>query len=519
MKRLAFLLATGTALFPMLAHAQAFTHPDGDQGANWNVLSSKPTGAAPADAFEVAEATEEVVYDEDDWIWETDGTTDYIQSPAAERKLRITCEPSTMEEMDFILGYGIEPFGHRHMATGKFNWNSTTNYTNGRADPSSTCSGGPLNATLYIEPELEEELSNGLIAGRRMQTQTFYYVGHIQSIANDATWLRRDTAFILGTNPKNFNDTARRAEYAASGFQYPGSAETHAGFGGWQCYRGDGTYMPVTRTNSQMLNSASGTRNSGFARHLKAEDGSDPWGGACTGSVAQPGELILNLAAPGCWDRHNTRAPDGRAHFWHQARKSDGSVEGACPTTDDGDDYGVVPVLQVKTHFKHAGFADYGNLFFSSDRMRMSTTECPDETEPCDGVSGGNVPATVDGVYYSRVSLDPCRATGLDFCNGATGHADWGYIWNSDIFEEAQRECLGISVRGIAPTHGPGECNTSQISKFRKLVYSGASPDPDLSGGCTTVLSCSNAVPGNLERFNPVEEGTSVPGPVDHILH
>lgn len=476
------------------AFGQAFTHPGGDQGADWTELSTKPTGAAPADAYEPADPGD-IGFDEEDWIVVGVGGPGYVEDPDAERKIRITCEPSTEEHEDFILGYGVANFGHLHQGTGKAVWDSTADFDSNRANPSSTCTGGPLNATLYIEPAMLKELPNGAVATMRPQDQTFYYITGIQSVANTATWLRRDTAFILGASPSNYNDAARRAEYAAAGFEYPGSPETPAGFHGWQCYRGsDGALITVSRTASRMQTS-SGAVDSGAARHLKAEDDSDPWGGSCTGSEAAPGELILNLSAPGCWDRHNLRAPDGRAHFWYSARTPDNEITNACPTTDEGEDYGQVPALQVKTHFRHAGFADYGEWYLASDRMNAADA-------PADATS-----------------LDPCREIGAWFCNGSTAHADWGYGWKSAIFDEAQRECLGITVRGVAPTDGPAECNDSQISKTRKLLTGGASPDSTMSGGCTTIRSCSDAVPGNIERYNPLEAGAPVPGAVEHVLH
>lgn len=486
------LLLAFTALIPGTAYAQAFDYPTGDQGVNWGTLSTYPTGSAPADDYEPAEATEDVVFDEADWIETTNGTDNYLKSSSAEKKIRLTCEPTTALTVDFILGVGISNFGHPHQGSGNIAWDQNSTYETARANPSSTCSGGPLNSTLYIEPEMLEATASGIVLGRRPQITNFYYARGIQSQSNDMTWIRRNTAFIIGPNPSNYNDTARRAIYAAAGFEYPGTPDTPAGFQGWQCLRGDGTLMNVTNDLAS-VNTAGGVNlTTTYSRYLKGPSGEDPWGGTCTGSVEAPGELILNLVGPGCWDRHNMRAPDGRAHFWYPARKTDNSITDACPTTTAGASYGHVPPLSVKTHFFHAGFADYGNLYFGSDRMNSS------------------------GTAADATSKSECRKVGPYFCNGETGHADWGYGWKSDILDEAFRECLGITVRGVAPTNGPAECNDGQISKYRKLQATGTSPDPAMSGGCAVFQECTDAVPGNIELYNDFRPGETVDVTIIH---
>lgn len=510
------------ALIATPAFGQAYDHPEWTDGSvparDWSVVSTKPLGDAPADVYEPADPG--FTYTEADWITATNGTLDYEQVAGVDqRKFRITCEPGTAKELDPIIAYGDPPpAAHRHMGIGNIGWDENSDYASLRANPSGTCTGGPENGNIYWEPEFLKALPNGLVVGLRPQDVSFYYQGELVDQPTTMTWMRDDTAFISGANPLNYNDTARRAEYAAYGFEYPGSPDTPAGFHGYGCHRGsDGAAVTVSRVASRMK-SAAGVADAGTARHLKAEDGSDPWGGACTGTVAEPGFIIANFVAQQCWDGHNLRAPDGRGHMAHAARKSDGSVGNACPTmTVDGSlaEYRQVPQLTTKTTYDHAGFADYGEWYLSSDRMRMTTTECPDATAPCDGVSGGNIAGTVDGVSYSRVSKDPCREVGLDFCAGSTGHFDLIFAWRRPIGAEWQRECLGITVRGVAPTHGPAECNTSQISKFRKLKY-GASPDSSLSGGCATILTCTNAAPGNIERYNPLPEGTEADVTITH---
>lgn len=505
-----FLAFLAMVLVPSVATAQNWDHSEWTDGSvptptfsSW-CTTDCPTGSAPADSFEPA-IVADIGFTESDWISNdvVSCTTappvcDYHHSdPTAERKIRVTCEPSTAKHADAILAYGVpQPSGpHDHQGVGARDWSENSTYTFLRNNPSSTCSGGPLNATNYWKPKVMKLLaSTGVVVGIREQVDTFYYVLGTQGEPMKWTYLRRNFGFIGGANPMNYNDQARRDIYAASGFQYPGSPDTPAGFGGIQCYRGsDGAEMTVTRTASRMKTEY-GIAQTNLARHIKAEDGSDPWGGTCTGSVAAPGTFIVNLYAPGCWDRHNLRSPDGRGHTFYVGRKTDSSVTEACPTVTVGGvsvKFAHVPQLQSKHEFKHAGFADYGLWYLSSDRMNPAST-------PAD-----------------PTSKDPCRATGPWFCPFSTFHFDWIYGWKSTILDEAMRECLGITVRGVTPVDGPAECNTSTISKTRRLKYAGTSPDANMSGGCTVILSCTNAVPGNNQRY-VVTTGTAAPSHPGH---
>jgi hypothetical protein len=109
----------------------------------------------------------------------------------------------------------------------------------------------------------------------------------------------------------------------------------------------------------------------------------------------------------------------------------------------------------------------------------MATTECPDATVACDGVSGGNVPATVDGVYYSRVSNDPCRRTGVDFCSFATAHFDWWGAWDWEELKRWQRRCGGLTIDGVAGEIA--DCNNGATDEARSLQDDGAPPEAGLS--------------------------------------
>lgn len=495
------LLFAAALLTSAPAFGQAYNHSDWLDGTvptrDWSVLSTKPTGAAPADAFEPADVGD-VGFTESQWIVATDGVADYVQGPTRERKARFSCEPSTHFHGDPILFFGIPaPAGHMHQGTGNIHWSQNSTFTTLRNDPASSCAGGPLNGTIYWEPEMEKKLPNNLVVGIVSQVDTFYYIEGLQGEPNEATWLRRNFGFIGGANPADYNDTARRAEYAAGGFLYPGGPDVPAGFKGYECFtdaastnRATVTYAPAR------MKSMFGSEDNLHARYLRGPNGEDPWGGTCTASVAAPGTILMNLIAPNCWDGHNLRAPDGRGHLAYAASKADSSITGACPTVVVNgvrQHYRRVPQLTAKREWRHAGPADYMNWYLSSDRMNPPST-------PAD-----------------PTSKDPCRQTGPWFCNGSTNHFDWIYGWKSAIVDEWQRECLGLTVRGVAPTNGPGECNTSQISKFRKMKYSGPSPDPAMSG-CTTINSCTNAVPGNKQQFAPIVPGTKITGPITGTL-
>lgn len=481
------LLLASTMLLATPAVAQSWSHPNWTDGSvparSWIEAPTIPTGTLPADTYEPAEASEAGIT-ESQWITTDDGTQDYHQTGTFERKFRITCEHSTNKHIDPILYYNNPgPVGHRHQGNGWVNWTSTSSYTEIRGDPNSTCTGGPLNATNYWEPEMLY-VKNGVLVGIRPQAQTFYYINGIMSDPQLLTYLRRNFGFIGGVDPNNYNDTARRAEYSAAGFEYPGSTDTPAGFGGWQCFKNNGTVeVLVTREASKMKTPFYNIPTAQFARHLKAEDGSDPWGGNCTGSDSNHAVIIGNLTAPQCWDASNPRAPDGRGHTAYSSQKPGNTFLNTCP-----DNHVHLPQLQSKEEFRTTGFntgsMPYGDMYLSSDRMNPSNT-------PGD-----------------PTSKDPCRQIGPYFCNGSTLHFDWIYGWNSDIADEWQRECLGITVRGVAPTNGPAECNTSKISKFRRLLAGGqASPNTALSGGCAVILNCTNAVPGNIELYNQPPAG------------
>ena len=518
------LMFAAAALIAMPAAAQTpGTWTVGDQGADWSVASALPTGSAPADAYEPAlvalpsgETTARWSYSTGDQLYTNrcTGTGNYYKNSSAgsctggvgpllnlgEKKIRLTCGPATAKRKDNLLAFGTRYFGHGHQGYGAISWDENSTYVTLRTDPRSSCLGIILNASNYMEPALVAMAGSGAMVSVLAQDQAVYYVEGTQDQANVATWIRRGMGWIWGSPPSDYNDTKRRAEYATASLSYPGSTTTPAGMLGWYCIDGDG----VTAAVDSAYQIAGQTYK---ARFLKGPGGQDVFGGRCHSTTNGLAQLTSDLLSPDCWDRTNLTAVGARDHTRY-------SVGGRCPRTTGGVDYGRIPAGEVKNIYMTTGFSEYGGWSFTSDNMRMSTTECPDAAAPCDGISGGNVPATVGGVYYSRVSLSPCRSTGLDFCNGETLHADYTFAWHSPTFETMERECLGLTVRGTAPTDGPAECNFGQMDRSTAL---GSVPPAGASywtGGCTTYFDCKDSIPSKpKERFGIIEgmnAGTAV---------
>ncbi len=521
-----FLAFLAAVLTTAPASAQSWNPGASDPGANWSVLSSKPTtGTFPADAFEPADQPLPDGVVESDWVISTGDALgigynvdpDITSGAEFERKIRIACEPAGAARLkDNILGYGVKRFGHPHQGYGSFDWNEISTYQTLRAAPRSNCSGGPMNASNYMEPAALKQLPNGAIVSVLADDQVNYYSQGNQSDPLDFSYVRAGTAFIMGARPTDFNDTRTRAELAAAGRAYPGGARTFAGSGGYSCSIatvGNGrTGVPVTYEPAQKSNQ-NGTLDTTKALFLRGPGGEDPFGGACVQNQYGFAEISNGINAPECWYAGSLTSPDGRAHFRHQS-------DGQCPTTLAGADFVKVPSLFVSNRFATTGFSDYGSWYFGTDRLRVSTTECPDAAAPCDGSSGGNDPATVNGVYYSRVSISACRSVGLDFCNMETMHADWTYGHKRSVFDAMQRNCLGSIVRGVASTQSANgaECGTHQMDRYNRLLY-GAVPSGQRTWtkGCAALGECLISTPDRpLERYATVPDMSS--GTV-HIGH
>ncbi len=497
----------------------------GDQGANWSVDSTKPTGAAPADAYEPAEVPLPNGETEARWTYSigdglgtnrcTNGGGGFyvnkVRGPTCtqpdgtsivllgEKKIRLTCGPSTAKRKDNLLGYGIRYFGHGHQGYGQINWNENTSYATIRADPRSSCQGIILNASNYMEPALKTTVAKtGAKVSVLAQNQSVYYIEGDQDEPNESTWIRRGMGWLWGAPPSDFNDTKNRAAYAAGGLTYPGFGSAPAGFLGWNCTDGDGV-RAYPKAEYGLENGAPN------ARFFRGPGGVDAFEGRCKATANGPAHLQSDLVSPNCWDRTNLMAADARSHVKYSARGN--GREAVCPKTNAGVDWARIPQGQAKNEYVTTGFGDYGQWTLTSDNMRMPTTECPDATQPCDGVSGGNVPATINGVYYSRVSLSPCRSTGLDFCGGETVHADYTFGWHSSSFELMERECLGITVRGVASVDGPAECNNGVMSRYKALSNNPPVGASFWSGGCVANFDCRDSVPSKPKERYAIIEG------------
>lgn len=404
-----------------------------------------PDSPHPADAFEPASADEDG-YTRALWTGSRNARTSIGTS--GEAKFRTNCRPTFTKRADPILARGEYPALHGHTFFGPIDPHVIDNvenfdYAMGRAYPGSSCQGGPLNATLYWEPSVYREI-DGLILTVMPDVATFYYT-HTPSRSPQTTRLRRNLRFIGGANPMDYNDSARRREYAAAGLLYPGSSVTPAGFGGVSCHPdGKPAAAPLAE---HALEYPRGGRMELAARYVKGPNGEDPWGGACT-----EGHIVVTVHAPTCWDGANLGSPNGRDHFRYSTRARNNSPPaGQCP-----DNYVRVMSFQGKVQFDHRGWEqDLQHWYLSSDRMNPSDT-----------------PGDPD-------SLDPCRRTGPYFCAFSTAHFDWWGAWDEETIVAWQRNCGGLTIGGVASNHA--DCGSGGVDTSVSLRYGGTPPEPGLS--------------------------------------
>lgn len=515
------LLLSGTAMSGTAAFAQTYTSgaevvPTWTDAVAWTPPIA-PDSPHPADAQEPPVAAgDNVLYNRELWVNATNQRTQ-IGAVNGDGKFRTECKFTFTKRADPLLFPGQYPAGHAHSFAGPSSAFVEANvhnfnYAMGRNNPASSCQGGPLNTTLYWEPSVIRTIG-GVNFVVLPDNATFYYT-HPGSKAAETTRLRRDYRFIGGANPMNYNDTARRAEYAAGGLEYPGSPDTAPGFGGIQCYpTALGGLTTATVLAAHAKKSTGGVAGTSAARYTKGPNGEDPWGGACT-----TGTIVIIVNAPDCWDGTNLSSPDGRSHVRYSTRDGKDNVPGPgqCPSN-----YVKTLAFETKIFATHKGWAgDLEHWWMSSDRMRVATTECPDAATPCDGVSGGNVPATVNGVAYTRVSKDPCRATGVDFCNFSTAHFDWWGSWDDATIKEWQRNCGGLTIGGVVTNYA--DCGSGGLADNRSLISSGTPPQPNLSTNpvrSQPVDRASASTEG--QRYFPVRVDDQYQGPlvIDHGGH
>lgn len=303
---------------------------------------------------------------------------------------------------------------------------------------------------------MKDCLTSGVCATVKMDFVIFYYTTGPSANALALTRFPRDFAYIGGVDPNDYNDEARKAEIPA-GFTYRSGGQGN-GFLGWKCINTSDGIVPTA---------AGGT----YSMRLKEANGDDPWGGACIAGY----KVASDLAAPQCWDGYNLKSPNGRKHLRYRIRHNNSGAS-VCP-----DGWWIFPPFQAIIEYSHNGFSDYGTWYLASDRMRMATADCPDETVACDGVSGGNA---------GHTSLSPCRSTGLDYCGGETMHFDWFGAWSygtaaaPGAMIKWMVNCTGVKITMGATTlaGNPGACNNSTISPTERMLTNGeTSPDPTLS--------------------------------------
>lgn len=515
------------------AHAQSWDGT-GEVTPTWNTSLTASTwtppiavdAAHPADAYEPSvNPNDGVLYDRELWVsTPTNGQRTQINSTVA--KWRTNCAPSFIKRADPILARGAYPALHAHTFFGTMDPVviadvENFDYNMGRDNPASRCQGGPLNNSLYWEPSVQKDYGSATLTVMP-DVATFYYTLGTPAEGQKATRLRRNLRFIGGVNPSDFNDTATRAEYTAGGVDYPGGnppdgMKTPAGWEGISCnINSVGITVEPEHALYSTLGGGGGLGivSTTQARYVKGPNGEDPWAGRCNA----PGLLIIGVNAQECWDGNNLGSIGGRRHMRYAEGPRGGS--NPCPTN-----FVKVPHFETKIQFSHNGWSDFRDWYFSSDRMRMASTECPDASAPCDGVSGGNVPATVGGVYYSRSSFDPCRKTGLDFCNMATGHFDWWGSQDQQMMNEWNLNCVGMiigGVDGIQADCGSGGLDGDGVGggADRDLLTGGPAPEPNLSPATVKASPSERASGSTLgQRYFPISPRDATQGPLEVDVH
>lgn len=408
------------------------------------------------------------------WVNSSNGRTQ-VGQVGGDGKARFNCTPAFIKRADPLLYPGQVNIGHDHTF---FGWMDKDNIQNAshtvvRANPKSTCMGGPMNASPYWTPSMKK-LRNGLALTLMPNVATFYYT-HLGADGANTTYLRRNIGFIGGADPMNYNDTAKRAEYAAVGLEYPGSPDTPAGFFGFQCVpTATGTQAPVLAAHA--MKSPSGITLTTEARYLVGPGGADPWNGGCNG----PGIIVAMVNAPECHDATNLRSPNMRDHYRYMTRSPDNAVSNQCPAN-----YVKNLSFQVKEEFSHNGWsADVRYWYLASDRMNPPST------------SG------------DPTSKDPCRQTGPYFCSGSTLHFDLIQAWYDLEMRRWQRNCGGLTIGGIVGTFA--DCNNGATDNNRSLIYNVAPPEPNLSQNPVRSLPTARAGTSiEAQRFFKPDPGTT----------
>lgn len=428
--------------------------------------SNAQGGDPPVLAYEPTEVGEGANYVREDWL--TGEATQ--RGDNGEAKFRITCSMGFMAEADPLLFPGEGHHGHHHTFIGNIGLFenlgieglASADYTSLRNNPKSSCSGGPLNATLYWEPTLFFEHPSGLHVPMKPNVVSFYYTLQYENVV-EMYRLLRGLTFIGGVDPSDRLNTARLAEIPDG--QGWDKTRRYNGWGGWVLTHPTLGDIPLDPSNTADYNPQSGA-----VRQLVNADGSDPWGGAGEDPECV---LIASNNSPSAWDGHNLTSPNGRDHFRYPIRKGDNSYNDVGPQG-----WWKVPHFEVKTEFasSHAasgltGHAFRSKLYLSSDRHGL-----------------------IEENWHPR---------------GSTFHFDWMYGWDDEIINKWQHFCTGTTIDGVPGD--PMTCGNSTISPTERMLVLEASPDPTMSHDPVITFKDYANEPSR-EAFWPPEAGTVLPG-------
>jgi hypothetical protein len=468
---------------------------------------------------------------------------------ADEAKARFDCEFGFSAQDDPIVNPG-NPGGasHKHHFVGNrldliglLAGNAT--YASLRGSGYSGCFGGPLNRTLYWEPEPRKTLSNGVTVGQKFHTFVSYYVGglmadtsgDIYDVRSNVVWPRGwDT--ISGFNmsdPTNsrYTNIIAAANIATHSGKYA-AVPTGNGFLGWYCE------TPTSGNGSIATSPVPGGDHQPWLRN---GDGTPTLSCAATASDGSSGHLVADLMTMPCWDGVNLDSPDGRGHMLNSVIDTDTGKE-VCPSN-----WYKVPTFQAKAEFYHTGQSDYTNWWLSSDRMTgmnygsfnasfsgttmTITSAVTGGVATYHAVTGAGIPANtmiVSGsgttwTLNTNVGTISSEAVIVPFNNGETMHFDlipaWSYgtVASPGVFLRFMNHCAGVTIQlqsTDTPMVGdPHECNFGTIGANEGIWVNEAPPTGN-AGSPNPVVNENPDFTKNTNRYIRPSTGTSIPGPM-----
>lgn len=383
-------------------------------------------------------------------------------------KIRLVCGFAKFAQVDSLVAPGAAQSAHPHTWFGNVGVNKDSWYGSLRANPKSTCAGGPLAATAYGIASLMYEVKPNVFVEVIPEGVEVYY----DTDGRDSpklTRLQRGVTVIGGWDPSDPTNSARLAELAA---QPPAAGQTwtltspgNSGFIGYKCVR----RTPDVNGAAGNVLFANGDQ---FAQSWLNTDGTNPWGtGQCEGANYQ---IWSYLTMPTCWNGKDRTSPGGRGEWRYEVTYNNVRT---CPRN-----WFFVPGL-TSIHFYPAfTHAKRQKMWLSSDMM------------------------------------------GSDRANwrqpGTTAHADWEGAWDDVVFQLLQKECLGVTINGVTRVGGTGTllvartCATGVIADSTALI-TGTSPDTNMAPTPMANQPNLGNVPSKL-NFGPVPTGTKVNGSINH---